>query len=118
MYLGCSFAPNHKGMPIIEPDSGLSFAHRQVVTSRNIVGGRWTNLLLGGLNYQIEHHLFPTMPRPNLARAQGIVRAFCLSSGFGYREETLIGSYRYTVHSLRVGVREKAGRVSVAVAQP
>src|SRR5580658_3499508 len=84
VYLGCSFAPNHKGMPILEPDSGLSFAQRQVVTSRNIVGGRWTNLLLGGLNYQIEHHLFPNMPRPNLARAQETVRSFCLSSGFGY----------------------------------
>jgi fatty acid desaturase len=105
-------------MPIIEADSGLSFAHRQVVTSRNIVGGRWTNWLLGGLNYQIEHHLFPSMPRPNLARAQSIVRAFCLNNGVGYREETLIGSYRQTVHSLRVSVEEKAGRDSVSVAQP
>ena len=118
VYLGCSFAPNHKGMPIIEADSGLSFAHRLVVTSRNIVGGRWTNWLLGGLNYQIEHHLFPSMPRPNLARAQSIVRAFCLNNGVGYREETLIGSYRQTVHSLRVSVEEKAGRDSVSVAQP
>ena len=70
VYLGCSFAPNHKGMPIVESDSGLSFARRQVVTSRNVTGGRLINLLLGGLNYQIEHHLFPSMPRPNLARAQ------------------------------------------------
>jgi fatty acid desaturase len=101
VYLGCSFAPNHKGMPIIESGSGLSFARRQVVTSRNIAGGWFTNLLLGGLNYQIEHHLFPNMPRPNLARAQGIVRAFCLDNNLGYREDSLIGSYRQTLDSLR-----------------
>jgi fatty acid desaturase len=101
VYLGCSFAPNHKGMPIIESGSGLSFARRQVISSRNIAGGRFTNLLLGGLNYQIEHHLFPTMPRPNLARAQGLVRAFCLDNNLGYREDSLIGSYRQTVRSLR-----------------
>ena len=101
VYLGCSFAPNHKGMPIIESDSGLSFVRRQVVSSRNIAGGRFTNLLLGGLNYQIEHHLFPNMPRPNLARAQSIVRAFCLDNNLGYREDSLIGSYRQTLASLR-----------------
>jgi len=109
VYLGCSFAPNHKGMPIVDPEEGLSFVRRQVITSRNIAGGRFTNLLLGGLNYQIEHHLFPSMPRPNLARAQGIVRAFCLENDLGYEEDSLIGSYRKTLRSLR-------GAVTVGVA--
>jgi fatty acid desaturase len=112
VYLGCSFAPNHKGMPIVESDSGLSFARRQVITSRNVAGGRFINLLLGGLNYQIEHHLFPTMPRPNLARAQGIVRAFCLDNNLGYCEDSLTGSYRQTIRHLRVAA------VPVAQASP
>jgi fatty acid desaturase len=93
-YLGCSFAPNHKGMRIIEESSGMSFAERQVVTARNVTGGRCTGFVLGGLNYQIEHHLFPTMPRPNLPRAQDLVRAFCVESGYGYCEERAIDSYR------------------------
>jgi fatty acid desaturase len=101
MYLGCSFAPNHKGMPLVEPGSELSFAQRQVVTARNIRGGPFMDLLLGGLNYQIEHHLFPNMPRPNLTRAQGIVREFCLVNNFGYREDSLFGSYRQTIQHLR-----------------
>ena len=79
----------------------MSFAQRQVITARNITGGPFTNLVLGGLNYQIEHHLFPTMPRPNLARAQSIIRAFCIESGFGYREASLVGSYRQTFRHLR-----------------
>jgi fatty acid desaturase len=101
LYLGCSFAPNHKGMPIIESDAKMSFARRQVVTSRNITGGRFVTLMLGGLNYQIEHHLFPTMPRPNLARAQGIIKTFCIESDFGYCQDSLIGSYRQTIRHLR-----------------
>jgi len=101
LYLGCSFAPNHKGMPIIEGDPEMSFARRQVMTARNITGGWFTNLILGGLNYQIEHHLFPTMPRPNLARAQSIIRAFCIESDLGYCESNLFGSYRQIVRHLR-----------------
>jgi fatty acid desaturase len=93
LYLGCTFAPNHKGMPILDGDSEVSFARRQIVTARNITGGRFTMLVFGGLNYQIEHHLFPTMPRRNLARAQTFVRAFCDDHDLVYQEDTAIGSY-------------------------
>ena len=102
LYLGLSFAPNHKGMPVIKTNVEMSFAHRQVITARNITGGWVVNLLLGGLNYQIEHHLFPTMPRPNLARAQPIIRGFCIESHLGYCEASLVGSYRKIAHHLSV----------------
>jgi fatty acid desaturase len=97
MYLGCSFAPNHKGMPLLERNVEMSFAQRQVITARNVTGGWFTTFRLGGLNYQIEHHLFPTMPRPNLKRAQGLIRAFCIGSGLGYSEDTLVGSFHQAV---------------------
>jgi len=102
LYLGCSFAPNHKGMPLIDGGGEMSFVQRQVITARNVTGGRFVNFLLGGLNYQIEHHLFPTMPRPNLARAQRIIRPFCIESGLGYCEDSLVGSFRQLVRHLRV----------------
>jgi fatty acid desaturase len=92
-YMGCSFAPNHKGMPILDANTEADFLSRQVITSRNVRGGRFTDLALGGLNYQIEHHLFPSMPRPNLRRAQPIVRAYCHSMQLPYAETSLIGSY-------------------------
>ena len=100
LYLGISFAPNHKGMPVIGPAAGVGFARRQVVTARNIRGGRFTTFMLGGLNYQIEHHLFPSMPRPNLQRVQGLVRDFCAAADLGYREESFAGSFRQIVHHL------------------
>ena len=78
LLLGGAFAPNHTGMPIVPANERIDFLRRQVLMSRNVRGGWLTNFALGGLNYQIEHHLFPSMPRPNLRRAQPIVREFCI----------------------------------------
>jgi fatty acid desaturase len=86
LYMGCSFAPGHKGMAILSKGHPLDFLRKQVLTSRNVRGGRWVDFALGGLNYQIEHHLFPNMPRPNLRRAQPIVRAHCATLGIEYAE--------------------------------
>ena len=100
LYMGCSFAPNHKGMPILSPGNNLDFLRRQVLTSRNVRGGRFTDFVFGGLNYQIEHHLFPSMPRPSLRRAQTVVREFCRERHIPYVETSLIGSYTQTLRHL------------------
>jgi fatty acid desaturase len=93
LYLGCSFAPNHKGMPILAEDDRSDFLRRQVLTSRNVNGGLLTDFALGGLNYQIEHHLFPSMPRRNLRRSQALVAAFCQQRALPYCQTSLAGSY-------------------------
>ena len=100
LYLGCSFAPNHKGMPTLTEADELDFVRRQVLTSRNVRGSRFVDFLLGGLNYQIEHHLFPNMPRPNLRRAQPLIRAFCQEHDIDYSEATMFGSYAEAVRHL------------------
>jgi fatty acid desaturase len=100
LYLGCSFAPNHKGMPILTEGEELDFLRRQVLTSRNVRGSRLVDFLLGGLNYQIEHHLFPNMPRPNLRQAQPLVRAFCQEHDLSYSEASMFGSYAEAVRHL------------------
>lgn len=100
VYLGLVFAPNHKGMPMRDGVDHLDFLRRQVLTSRNIRGGRLTDMVMGGLNYQIEHHLFPRMPSPNLRKVQPIVRDYCHDHGVAYNETGLIDSYRQTLVSL------------------
>jgi fatty acid desaturase len=100
LYLGCSFAPNHKGMPTLTEADQLDFVRRQVLTSRNVRGSRLVDWLLGGLNYQIEHHLFPNMPRPNLRRAQPLIQAFCQEHDIDYSEATMFGSYAEAVRHL------------------
>jgi len=100
LYLGCSFAPNHKGMPALSPDQEADYLLRQVLTSRNVRGHWLTDRALGGLNYQIEHHLFPSMPRCNLPAAQHIVRAFCEARGVSYLDSGLLASYAQALRHL------------------
>jgi fatty acid desaturase len=106
--LGASFAPNHKGMPIVPADMRLDFLRRQVLTSRNVRGNPVLDVAMGGLNYQIEHHLFPGMPRANLKRAQPYVRAHCRRHGIAYHEVGLLESYAIVVDYLNhVGLRAR-----------
>jgi fatty acid desaturase len=100
LYLGCSFAPNHKGMPVLAADDRTDFLRRQVLTARNVRGGWLVDFALGGLNYQIEHHLFPNMPRPNLRRARPLIRAFCQQREVAYCETTLWRSYAQALQHL------------------
>jgi fatty acid desaturase len=100
LYMGMSFAPNHKGMPVPTGADERDYLRRQVLTSRNIRGGRTVDFALGGLNYQIEHHLFPSMPRPNLHRARTLVRDFCAEHGLAYTETGLIQSYAIVLKHL------------------
>jgi fatty acid desaturase len=87
-------------MPVLAAGDRTDFLRRQVLTSRNVRGNWLVDLVLGGLNYQIEHHLFPNMPRPNLRRSQPLVRAFCLRHGVSYCETTWIRSYAQALRHL------------------
>jgi fatty acid desaturase len=106
--LGGSFAPSHKGMPIVPRDMKIDFLRRQVLMSRNVRGGLVVDVAMGGLNYQIEHHLFPSMPRPNLRLAQPAIKAYCLEHDVGYTEVGLFESYGIVVGYLNnVGLRAR-----------
>jgi fatty acid desaturase len=94
MYMASVFAPNHKGMPVLDEGSRLSFLRRQVLTARNVKAHPFTDFWYGGLNYQIEHHLFPKIPRNKLGEAQAIVKAFCHARSIPYYETGLLQSYR------------------------
>jgi len=116
VYLGAAFAPNHKGMPILSPDDRSDFLRRQVLTSRNVRGGWLTDLALGGLNYQIEHHLFPSMPRPALRRSQPLIMEFCRQNGLPYCEASLVGSYAQALRYLAI-VGRSTGTATVLSAE-
>jgi fatty acid desaturase len=113
LYLGCSIAPNHKGMPALSAEDDRDFLRRQVLTSRNVHGHWLTDAALGGLNYQIEHHLFPSMPRPNLRRAQPIVQRFCTTIGVRYLATGPIASYAQALRHL-----DTIGRAARAAGTP
>ncbi|GEL97469.1 fatty acid desaturase family protein [Cellulomonas terrae] len=108
VYMGATFAPNHKGMPIVPASLKLGFLHRQVLLSRNITGGRWVDVFMGGLNHQVEHHLFPSMPSPALRAVRPLVRQFCLTHDIAYTETSLARSYGIVVRYLnQVGLASR-----------
>jgi fatty acid desaturase len=66
---------------------------QQILTARNVKAHPVVDFWYGGLNYQIEHHLFPTMAENKLREAQKIVRAFCEEHHILYHETSVVRSY-------------------------
>ena len=105
LYLANCFAPNHKGMETLPADSRMSFLEQQVVTARNVRGGVICDILMVGLNHQIEHHLFPNTPRNKLARIQPHVVAVCEREGIPYVEASFLQGGQDILASLHAVTR-------------
>ena len=110
LYMGLVFAPNHKGMPVLDSDMTLDYMLRQILTSRNVRTNPVADFAFGGLNYQIEHHLFPNMPRNRLKDARPVVKAFCRGRGISYHETGFRQSQREILgylHEIGAPLRRK-----------
>ena len=109
-HMGSVFAPNHKGMPVLEPGEKLDYLRQQVLTARDVLPNPVIDFAYGGLNYQIEHHLFPNMPRNRLKDAREVVRTFCLERGIPYHETGFWQSQREILgymHEVSAPLRSK-----------
>jgi len=105
-YLASCFAPNHKGMTILDDDARVSFIEQQVVTGRSVTGGRLTELILLGLNHQTEHHLFPQTPRHKLHRITPRLQLVCDEHGIHFERASFLKTNRDIVNVLRDVARE------------
>lgn len=100
VYLINVFAPNHKGMPQIDDGVKFSFLEQQIITSRNINGHWLTDFIYMGLNYQIEHHLFPNTPRNKLKLITPYVKELCRKRKLEYTNVSFLESNRIIVSEL------------------
>ncbi|MDB4991590.1 MAG: fatty acid desaturase, partial [Myxococcaceae bacterium] len=82
--LAVIFTPAHLGLPLLV-DQHHDWRH-QLETTRNIRTPRWLSYFYVGLDYQIEHHIFPQIPHQNLPRASAIMRRWCGEVGLPHRE--------------------------------
>lgn len=101
LYFGSVSATNHKGMKVVKKGEHLDFVEKQVLTTRNVRSSPWIDFVYGCLNYQIEHHLFPTMPRNNFKKVKKLIIEFCQQSNLPYEETGVIKSYRIILGELR-----------------
>ncbi|MFC8799680.1 fatty acid desaturase family protein [Promicromonospora sp. NPDC057138] len=106
--LGGAFSPNHIGMPTVPHDAKIDFLRRQVHMSRNVRGGPLVHFFMGGLEYQVEHHLFPMTPRPNLPALRRVVRRYCAENDIPYTETSFGAAFRTVIAYLnQVGLRHR-----------
>jgi len=89
------FITNHLGCEVFDLEEGkeLSWMELQMRTSRSLKGGAFIHWFYGGLNTQIEHHLFPKAPRFNLLKIQKMTKEFAQKNGMDYFETTPIEAY-------------------------
>jgi fatty acid desaturase len=99
------FAPNHKGEDMLGSDQAHNWVH-QITLTRNIRPSRLVSYIFGGLDRQVEHHLFPTMSRFKYPTAQRIVRQFCNEKNIPYKETTWVESLRQIHHSLKLEAKQ------------
>jgi len=92
--LALVFGLGHNGMSTYDADKRPDFWKLQVTTTRNITGGHgvpqfFVDWFCGGLQYQVEHHLFPQIPRHHLPKVHELVVSFCKEWGVTYHEADL-----------------------------
>jgi fatty acid desaturase len=110
-YGGLIFATNHMGMPLVSPDDKVDFVTHQVTTARNLTPHVVNNFIFAGLNYQIEHHLFPSIAYHKLDEARAIVRAHCEERTLHYHEVGLFRTFiemHQSLHAVGAPLREGA----------
>jgi len=100
IYMSLSFAPNHYGKEVIPEDVEYERVF-QITSSRNLNPSWIGSFVFGGLDYQIEHHLYPTMPRKNYKKVGPMVKAFCQKHNIPYAETSLIGSLKEIYTALK-----------------
>ncbi|XP_072033826.1 acyl-CoA (8-3)-desaturase-like [Amphiura filiformis] len=90
---------NHIPMEIDE-DTAKPWLELQLRATCNLEKNMFNDWFTGHLNFQVEHHLFPTMPRHNLHRAQPLVKSLCAKHGIDYKVKTLYGGFKDILGSL------------------
>jgi len=68
----------------IDFDQDHDWVTGQVIASQNVTPGVFNDWFTGGLNYQIEHHLFPMMPRHNFDKVAPLVQSLCKKHNVPY----------------------------------
>lgn len=90
LMLALVFGLGHNGMAVYPADQRPDFWKLQVTTTRNVTSNWFSDWFCGGLQYQVDHHLFPMLPRHNLGKVHTLVESFCKEQGVHYHEAGMI----------------------------
>ncbi|CAO3635712.1 unnamed protein product [Cunninghamella blakesleeana] len=90
--LALVFAMNHNGMPVITQEQAekMEFYEIQVITGRAVSLSPLGDWFFGGLNYQIEHHVFPDLPRHSLPKVKPMLKSICKKYNIHYHDTSAL----------------------------
>ncbi|NWW36793.1 FADS1 desaturase, partial [Panurus biarmicus] len=91
---------NHIPMDI-DYDKNLDWMSTQLQATCNVEQSLFNDWFTGHLNFQIEHHLFPTMPRHNYWKVAPLVKSLCAKHSLEYQCKPLLTAFADIVHSLK-----------------
>lgn len=105
LLLALVFGLGHNGMAVYPADQRPDFWKLQVTTTRNVTSTPLVDWFCGGLQYQVDHHLFPMLPRHNLKKVHVLVESFCKEYELSYHETDMItGTMEVLNHLNRVSI--------------
>ena len=103
LMLAIVFGLGHNGMAVYPANERPDFWKLQVTTTRNVTSTPFVDWFCGGLQYQVDHHLFPMLPRHNLKKVHTLVESFCKEQGVSYHEaDMLTGTIEVLEHLQKV----------------
>ena len=97
--LALVFAPAHMGLPIVS-EANHEWQH-QLATTRDLELPRVISFFFIGLDYQVEHHLFPRIPHQNLPLAARVTRAWCERHGVTHHRAPYVTALRSAERFMR-----------------
>mmetsp|Transcript_15712 Transcript_15712/g.21578 ORF Transcript_15712/g.21578 Transcript_15712/m.21578 type:complete len:463 (+) Transcript_15712:99-1487(+) len=105
LFLATVFGLGHNGMSVYPANQRPDFWKLQVTTTRNVTSNWFVDWFCGGLQYQVDHHLFPMLPRHNLKQVHELVESFCKEQGVTYHEADMwVGTLEVLQHLSKVSV--------------
>lgn len=96
------FTLNHfSGDVYVGQPKGNDWFEKQTAGTVDISCSTWMDWFHGGLQFQVEHHLFPRLPRCHLRMVSPMVRELCKKHGLKYMSASFIEANRRTIGVLR-----------------
>jgi delta8-fatty-acid desaturase len=78
-----------------------SWCQTQLATTMDVDCPEWLDWFHIGLQFQVEHHLFPRLPRHNLRTVQGLIKPFCKKHGLRHHDVPWFQAIGETLSQLR-----------------
>lgn len=99
-YIFTNFSLSHTHLPVSKPDQYLHWVEYAALHTTNISPSWAVNWWMAYLNFQIEHHLFPSMPQVNHPVISPRVRALFEKHGLVYDSRPYFTCLGQTLHNL------------------